>query len=95
MKLILITLLIFLFIPQFDDIVTQMGAISGLGVQYSAYSTDNDGQWPMVTMSYFQQRAGNARLLSGALFLSVSPVVMPGYVKKWGEYVNSGNNSWM
>jgi hypothetical protein len=95
-KLILtILLILLLFIPQFDDIVNQMGAISGLGVQYSAYSTDNDLQWPMVTMSYFQQRAGNARLLSGALFLSVSPVVMPGYVKKWGEYVNSGNNSWM
>ena len=82
-------------VASFEDIVVQMGAIGGLGVTYSAAARDMQTQWPFVTLSWFQQRAGNARKQSGVLAVSLAPVVTAGQIDVWEEYVNSPNNSWM
>lgn len=77
---------------SFEFIVRQIGAVSALSIAYSALA---ENSWPLVTIDYFQERAGNVRFLSGALFVSISPVVMPGYVKLWEQYVNGPASSWM
>lgn len=43
-----------------------------------------------------QTRAGNARHLSGALMVSISPIVQSHQFQEWDEFVNdSANNYWM
>jgi hypothetical protein len=82
-------------VASFTDIVEEMGAISGLGVAATSHSLELKQKWPFATLSDFQQRAGNARTLSGSLYVSVSPIV---YTKedliKWEVYVLSENNYW-
>lgn len=73
-----------------------MGSISGLGVASSAHSVDHKSDWPFVTLSNFQQRAGNARQLSGALQVSISPLVTHEQIEKWEMFVQDPtNNYWV
>jgi hypothetical protein len=83
-------------IESFTEIVKTMGAISGLGVAISAHSQNTDSEkWPFVTLSNFQERAGNARTLSGALYVSINPIVdTKEELDKWEEYVLSERNQW-
>ena len=82
-------------LQSFGDIIVQMGAISGLAVAATAHSTDYNADWPFVTLSNFQQRALNARLLSQSLFVSFNPIVSTEQLPRWEEYVLSNNNNWM
>jgi len=83
-------------VESFADIVYEMGAISGLGVANSAHSVDHKSEWPFVTLSNFQQRAGNARHLSGALMVSISPLVQSHQLQEWDDFVNDpANNYWV
>jgi hypothetical protein len=83
-------------IESFTEIVKTMGAISGLGVAISAHSQNTASEkWPFVTLSNFQERAGNARTLSGALYVSINPIVdTKEELDKWEEYVLSDRNQW-
>ena len=73
-----------------------MGSISGLGVANSAHSVDHKSDWPFVTLSNFQQRAGNARHLSGALQVSISPLVTQDNLAQWEDFVQDPvNNYWV
>ena len=83
-------------IQSFADIVKKMGAISGLSLAACSHSTDNESSWPLVTLSNFQERAGNARALSGALFVSINPLVEDRQRALWEQYVLENNtNEWM
>ena len=82
-------------LQSFADIIFEMGAISGLAVAVSAHSIDNHSAWPFVTLSSFQQRAGNARTLSQALYVSINPVVTEEQLPLWEQYVLSDHNQWM
>ena len=82
-------------LASFDGILTQMGAISGLGIGYTARSIDYNDQWPFVTLSHFQERAGNARTLSQTLYVSLNPVVTREDRQAWEEYVLGPDNYWM
>jgi hypothetical protein len=83
-------------IESFTEIVKTMGAISGLGVAISAHSQNTASEkWPFVTLSNFQERAGNARTLSGALYVSINPIVdTKEELDKWEEYVLGESNQW-
>jgi hypothetical protein len=83
-------------IESFTDIVKTMGAISGIGVAISAHSQNAQSEWPFVTLSNFQERAGNARTLSGTLYVSISPIIdTKEELYKWEEYVLGENNRWV
>ena len=83
-------------VTSFTDILKEMGAISGLGVAATVSATDTKSVWPWVTMSNFQERAGNARTLSGALYVSMNPLVGAGQGNLWQEFSqNSQNSFWM
>jgi hypothetical protein len=83
-------------IESFTDIVKTMGAISGLGVAMSAHSQNSESEkWPFVALSNFQERAGNARALSGTLYVSINPFVdTKEELDKWEEYVLGESNQW-
>jgi hypothetical protein len=82
-------------IDSFNDIVKVMGAISGIGVAAEAHSQNAKSEWPFVTLSNFQERAGNARTLSGTLYVSINPIVdTKEELVKWEEYVLGENNQW-
>jgi hypothetical protein len=82
-------------IQSFGDIIVEMAAISGLGVAASAHSLDQKTEWPLATLSNFQQRAGNARALSGVLYVSINPLVTEEQLPAWEEYVNGPDSHWM
>jgi uncharacterized membrane protein len=72
----------------FEDIVTQkLGALSSLGVAVIAHGVDLDQTWPFVTLSAFQPRSATARSLSGAVYLSINPIVSYAQRAEWEEYV--------
>ena len=83
-------------VTSFTDILKEMGAISGLGVAATVSAADTKSVWPFVTMSNFQERAGNARTLSGTLYVSINPLVGPNQFQLWEGFVQSSeNNYWM
>ena len=83
-------------VTSFTDILKEMGAISGLGVAATVSAADTKSAWPFVTMSNFQERAGNARTLSGALYVSINPLVPGDQGNLWEGFAqNPSNNYWM
>jgi uncharacterized alpha-E superfamily protein len=82
-------------LESFDHIVEKMAAVSGLSVAATAHSTNQNAEWPFVTLSDFQERAGNARTLADALYVSFNPLVRKEQLAEWDEYVNGENNQWM
>jgi hypothetical protein len=72
----------------FEDIVTQkLGALSSLSVAVIAHGADLNQTWPFVTLSAFQPRSATARSLSGAVYLSINPIVSDAQRAEWEEYV--------
>jgi hypothetical protein len=72
----------------FEDIITQkLGAISSVGVAAIAHGIDHDKSWPLLTLSSFQERSATARSLSGALFISLNPVVSDTQRTDWEKFV--------
>jgi hypothetical protein len=72
----------------FEDIVTQkLGAISSVGVAAIAHGVDHKREWPFLTLSFFQERSATARSLSGALSVSINPVVSDAKRSEWEKFV--------
>lgn len=93
-----------------QEVMIQMAAVSGLAVAATAetqkhYYFAEDGtianvstppqQWPYVTISSFQERAGNAQALAGAIYVSICPIVTSEQLSEWERYVHSDANYWM
>ena len=76
---------------RFSDVVVRMSSVAGLA---ATVSVDGKG-WPFVTEDAFQMRANNARLHSGAIYLSINPIVRATDLDAWESYVQSSANSWM
>jgi hypothetical protein len=75
-------------LTTFESIVTdKMGAISSVGVAATAHGIDHHRAWPFVTLSYFQERAATARSLSGALSISINPLVTEVDRSEWEKHV--------
>jgi hypothetical protein len=73
-----------------------MGAIGGLSAMASTDADDGSaGVWPFITLDGFQERGNNARFLSGAVYVSVNPVVDVENLLLWEKYAQSDVNVWM
>ena len=80
----------------FTEVFDQIGAISGLGLDITAYSEDHNTTWPYQTISNIHGRGGNARTLSGALYISINHLVKDEDKDEWEKYVlNNQTNTWM
>ena len=72
----------------FEDIITQkLGAISSVGVAAIAHGVDANQSWPFLALSSFQERSATARSLSGAIFVSLNPVVKDPQRADWEKFV--------
>lgn len=71
----------------FHQIATKnLDAISTLTVAATAHGLDNEQTWPFVTLSAFQHRALTVRSLSGALLLTMNPIVSLEQKEAWENY---------
>ena len=98
-------------IQHLEEIMVEMSAVSGLAVTATTHAESvlkirmarnatNDqiltpAEWPFVTLPNFQQTAGNVRMFSGALYVSVNPVVDKDELPLWESYVEGEANQWM
>jgi hypothetical protein len=80
---------------SFQGIFQQVGALSGLGADATAHSADHGTKWPYQTLSNFHGRAGNARMLSGALYISINHIVTKNQLAQWEAYTLGSDNAWM
>lgn len=70
-----------------------MSAVAGLAV---AVSAEANSTFPFVTLDAFQERATNARFLSGLTYLTINHIVRGAEeLAEWERYVQSDVNSWM
>lgn len=79
----------------FEGIFTQVGAISALAADTTAHAGDLNASWPFQTLSNFHGRGGNARKLSGALYVSVNHRLANKELEDWESYVLGDENIWM
>jgi hypothetical protein len=83
-------------LESFEGIFDKILTVNSVGVAATAYGLDhNDTKWPFHTLSSFQQRAATARLVSGALFISIEPIVSDEDRYQWEEYVARTKGIWM
>ncbi len=97
-------------LDHFEEIMIEMSAVSGLAVAATThaeqltmlYDTLSEQfieefpiDWPFVTLPNFQERAGNVRSLSGAIYISINPIVQADELPLWESYVQSEANKWM
>jgi hypothetical protein len=88
-------------IDAFGDIMNRMGSVAALGVDFTSWgmhNLDSNGKlrWPFVTLDDFPPKARNALQLSGALTVSMSPIVREPLFNEWNEYVVLPENTeWM
>jgi len=60
-----------------------------------AHGVDHLRDWPLVTLSSFQQRASTARKNSGALYIHINPYVNEDTRAEWEEYAAVDEDGWM
>lgn len=65
----------------------RLGIIASLAVTLTSSASDQQQEWPFVTMSNFQQRAAAIRDHSGAVYIHINPFVMEGDRKNWEEFL--------
>jgi hypothetical protein len=92
-------------IDALQEVLVKMAAVSGLAVAATAdtqatraqgVDAEDDLLWPLFTMTSFQERAANAKAQSGAIYVSINPIVDVGDLSKWERYILSDDaNYWM
>lgn len=93
-------------IESLQQATETISAIGGLAVTATVEAQQQFGNgsvpkgtawfgWPFFTLDAFPERAGNARLLSRSLHVSISPIVQSKQLGLWEEYAQSNANSWM
>lgn len=97
-------------LEHFEEILKEMSAVSGLAVGATIHNerlqemhtkygihdeTEYPVEWPFVTLPNFQERAGNVRSISGAIYVSINPIVSIEQLPFWEDYVQSEASSWM
>jgi len=73
------------------DIVARTASTAGLAVTVAEEAQN----WPYATLTAFEKRASNIRFLSGAIFVSINPIVKTVDLDSWESYVQSNASSWM
>ena len=85
-----------MLLATFQQIAQQrLGAISSLTVATTAHSLDHTEPWPFMTLSWFQHRTLTTRSLSGALLITLNPLVTEDDRAEWEDYsFNSADAHW-
>lgn len=81
-----------------EAIIVDLSAVSGLAVMATSEArnrTTSGTSWPFVKLDDFLEKATNARSLSGALYVSINPIVESEDLIAWERYVLSHANTWM
>lgn len=85
-------------ISSFNSIVERAGSVSSMAnvATISAYdqsqSDPSNRSWPFVTLTAFEKHASVARLISGALYVSMEPLVTNDERLEWEVYVTQDKN---
>jgi hypothetical protein len=83
-------------IDSLQEVIVKISAVSGLAVIATADAEERGQEWPFVTLNAFRQKANNARIVSGTIYLSVNPIVLSDQLVDWENFVLlSVANSWM
>lgn len=83
-------------LESLSGVFHKITSINSVGVAATAFGLDHsDEKWPFHTMTSFQQQASTARLVSGALYISVNPVVTDIKRDAWEEYSARDSDQWM
>ena len=84
-------------VDSLQQVLAEMAAISGIAVAATADALqyNSNESWPFVTMTNFQERAGSAKRISGAIYVSINPIIQSNQLSDWESYVLSDANSWM
>ena len=97
-------------LSNFEEIMVEMSAVSGLAVAATTHQeqmtlfyntlgvsveTAFPVSWPFFTLPNFQERARNVKSLSGAIYVSVNPIVQTDQLPLWESFVQSDANKWM
>ena len=84
-----------MLITAFEHIIHVLGSVASVGVSITTHSINNGQTFPFVTLPNFENRAGNARHMSGALFVGIAPIVTRDNFEAWDEYIMGESNFWM
>jgi type II secretory pathway pseudopilin PulG len=85
----------------FGDVSDKLSVVSALAVVSDGEEEDKlvdelrGANWPFITLQNFKERAANARYLSGALSISLCPLVNVENREQWELYVNGPESAWM
>jgi hypothetical protein len=89
-------------IDSFHNIIQHAGSVSTVSnaATISAYDqsrfSPSNRSWPFVTLTAFEKQTSVARLLSGALYISLDPLVTNDERDDWEVYVTKDENKqWM
>jgi hypothetical protein len=83
-------------IEVFEGIITEkLDAVASLSIAATAHSSDHVAEWPLFTLSYFQERAMAARKQSGTLFTSLVPIVAYEEREAWENYTVDDPEGWI
>jgi hypothetical protein len=78
------------FDEVFEDIRTErIATLASLAVTAIAHAVDHDHDWPFITLSSYQERAYTAKEHSGALQVTIAPIVKQSNRAKWEKYIVS------
>jgi hypothetical protein len=89
------TFILIILAATFHEIATKnLEAISSLTVAATAHGIDTQQSWPFVTLSAFQHRALTVRSLSGALLLTMNPIVTAEQRDEWLTYSTITEAGW-
>ena len=79
----------------FEHIIHLLGTVSSVGVAFTAHGENSGSSWPFMTLPNFVQQTANARHMSGAQFVGVSPIVTREHFDAWDQYVTGNESQWM
>ena len=83
-------------IDALQEVMVAISAVSGIGVIATSYAEERQQEWPFVALnSAFHEKTNNARALSGALYLSMNPLVEADEREEWEKFVLGNSSDWM
>ena len=82
-------------LEAFGSITSDLSAVAGLSTAATTDGLSDEAEWPFVTMPRFHERAANVRFTSGAMLLSMAPLVHHDLVEVWDEYVQGEDSAWI
>lgn len=96
-------------VASFESLNERIGIVNMIGIAATDYGLMYNGSvsdgnadaeivtnWPFLTVPHFHQTASTVRSLSGALHISISPLVKESQRTEWEEYVTlPQSKSWM